>query len=169
VRESLPRAYFANEVKWGAPHESVLEFIAFSQKSGFDPARLVILEHNRPGEKGQLVQARTQSGGSARVEFAVDQPDRVKLHVSTDRDNYLVLADTFFPGWTATVDSKPSEIFRANAMMRSVFVPTGTHDVVFNYSPDSFKLGLALALIGGIAITAALAMAALSSMRKEGK
>jgi uncharacterized membrane protein YfhO len=55
------------------------------------------------------------------------------------------LADTFYPGWNATLDSKPVTIFKINGFFRGVFVPAGTHQIEFLYQPTSFYLGIAAA------------------------
>lgn len=47
----------------------------------------------------------------------------------------LILRDTFFPGWTATVNGTPTRIYRADMVFRSVAVPAGEHVVHFHYEP----------------------------------
>ena len=54
----------------------------------------------------------------------------------------LVLADAHYPGWRATVDGKPTRIQPANAFFRAVKVPSGSHQVVFDYQPLSVRWGL---------------------------
>ena len=73
---------------------------------------------------------------------------------------WLVLADTFFPGWTVTVDGEPRSIARANTAFRAVAVGPGDQVVEFRYEPLSFRLGLivsagaalALLAVGGAAL-----------------
>jgi uncharacterized membrane protein YfhO len=55
-----------------------------------------------------------------------------------------VLTDAFFPGWQATVDGQPAAIVRADFALRGVSVPAGRHQVVFEYTPASFRLGAAI-------------------------
>jgi uncharacterized membrane protein YfhO len=59
------------------------------------------------------------------------------------------LADTYYPGWTAAVDSQPVRLFRANYAFRAVQVPAGPHTVVFDYRPLSFAVGAWLTNFSG--------------------
>ena len=61
---------------------------------------------------------------------------------------YLVLADTFDPGWSATVDRQPAPIRPAYVAFRAVYLPKGKHTVVFTYRPAGFALGLVLTVLG---------------------
>ena len=65
----------------------------------------------------------------------------------------LFLADLAYPGWKAYVDGQETQIYRADYLFRSVFVPAGTHSVEFVYRPRSFRLGLLITLLataGGV-------------------
>ena len=61
---------------------------------------------------------------------------------------YLVLADTFDPGWSATLDGHPTPIFPAYLAFRAVYLPGGSHSIVFTYRPAGFVPGLWLTGIG---------------------
>ena len=64
----------------------------------------------------------------------------------------LVTSEPFYPGWKAYVDGVPVKVYRANYAFRAVVVPKGKHVVSFTYEPDSFKMGLTLAILGAIGI-----------------
>jgi uncharacterized membrane protein YfhO len=68
----------------------------------------------------------------------------------------VVLADTFTPDWTATVDGRSAPVWRANVAFRAVPVPAGRHEVVMRYRPPSALWGMALTA-AGIAAAALLA------------
>ena len=48
---------------------------------------------------------------------------------------YLVVADSFVPGWTAAEDGRPVPILRADWAFRAVPLSPGTHEVVLQYGP----------------------------------
>jgi uncharacterized membrane protein YfhO len=45
------------------------------------------------------------------------------------------------------VDGKENKIYRANYVLRAVFVPSGKHTVEFKYDPWSFKIGAIISLL----------------------
>ena len=53
----------------------------------------------------------------------------------------LVLADAHYPGWRVTVDGNPTNMEPANAFFRAVKLPSGSHQVVFDYRPLSLRWG----------------------------
>jgi hypothetical protein len=91
--------------------------------------------------------ARESAVGSAVIrQYA---PDRVVVDVSSVTAAYLVLTDTWFPGWRATIDGAPTAVFRAHHAFRAVWVPPGQHAVAFEYRPASVMAG---ALVSGLAL-----------------
>jgi len=71
----------------------------------------------------------------------------VTVRVETNQPGWLVLNDTYYPGWRAAVDGQPAEILRANALARAVAVPAGEHRVEFVYDPLSVKIGALVSLV----------------------
>jgi hypothetical protein len=87
--------------------------------------------------------------GSGRAEIVIDDAERVEIEVEVDRPGYLVLADTYDPGWRATLDGRPAPICAANLAFRAVYVAeAGRHRVVFRYEPVFWAEGLALSCAG---------------------
>jgi hypothetical protein len=75
-------------------------------------------------------------------------PDRVELVASLASPGWVVLADTFYPGWSVTIDGVATPIHPADLLFRAVFVPAGTHRIVFRYDAPALHLGLVLAVVG---------------------
>lgn len=104
----------------------------------------VILEKD-PG----VVLSVTQASGSAYItSYGLNT---VKVRTDSGSDGFLLLTDNYYPGWVVSVDGKRKELYRADYAFKSVFVPKGTHTVVFQYAPQSFIIGGAATLVGFIA------------------
>jgi predicted membrane protein len=69
-------------------------------------------------------------------------PNRIVIETESDATATLVLADAHYPGWHATVDRKQAVISPANGFFRSVVVQAGSHEVIFDYQPMSWRWGL---------------------------
>lgn len=104
------------------------------------PSRIVVEDPDRPLPPEHRV------SGTARLVREV--PERVEIRTEATMPAYLLLADTFDPGWTATVDGRAVRIRPANVAFRAVLLPPGTHTVVFSYRPAGFREGAAMSLVG---------------------
>jgi hypothetical protein len=60
----------------------------------------------------------------------------------------VILGDSYFPGWVATVDGKSADIWEAYTAVRGVVVDKGKHLVEMRYRPASVFAGLAMTLAG---------------------
>jgi len=84
-----------------------------------------------------------------------DDPNQISLIVNQDVDGWLVVSDVYYPGWKAFVDDHEQTIFRADYLFRAVKVASGKHEVVFQYTPLSIKIGslltiFSLIIFGGV-------------------
>ncbi len=80
---------------------------------------------------------------------------RVVCEVEAKQPGYLVLLDSYYPGWRVYRDDKEVEILRANYAFRAVAVESGKHRVEFLYRPRSFYAGLgitSLTMLLGVAV-----------------
>lgn len=77
--------------------------------------------------------------------------NEVVLQAEMAVPGFVVLADAYDVGWQATVDGQITAVYRANTVVRAVYVPAGSHEIVFRYRPLPFWVGAAgsgLALLG---------------------
>src|SRR2546426_615845 len=90
--------------------------------------------------------------GLARMERYA--PEEVRVRVETPQPAVLILLDSFDKGWTATLENGAElPILRANALVRAVVVPAGTHLVTFSYRTPLLKAGAAASLVGCLLCT----------------
>jgi uncharacterized membrane protein YfhO len=66
----------------------------------------------------------------------------------------VVLTETHYPGWTATVDGRETAILEAFGAFRGVVVEGGEHTIEYAYRPVSVLAGAALSMCGIIAVAA---------------
>lgn len=74
--------------------------------------------------------------------------EQLRFHVDACDRGYLVIADSHYPGWVATVGEVPQPIQRANYLLRAVAIPKGSAIVRLEYRPISFRIGGLISVLG---------------------
>jgi hypothetical protein len=138
-KNPLPRAFIVHQV---IQVETAARALTYFQNRAIDPRQTAILEADTPVPA--LPQSTAPTGSTTTI--TNQHPQLVEIEASLTGDGYLILLDTFYPGWVATVDGQPTPIYRANYIGRAVFLPAGQHIVRFEYRPLSFRLGVWVAL-----------------------
>jgi len=134
---AYPRVLFVDSARAVRGGEEALEAI---MDPAFDLRTEVVLE------VPEAILPSTGSGtGTASI--TDDRENSLEVAVQSASEGYLVLADTFYPGWTATVDGTSMPILRANYAFRAIKVPAGEHRVVFSFEPTYWKLGLIISAV----------------------
>jgi len=112
---------------------------------------------NFPAQEAILLEGGTAQGSTVPgmmagpAEIIEYKNERVEIAADAKRDGWLLLLDTYYPGWKADLDGKRAPIFRADGFFRAVKIPAGKHRVVFNYHPQIFYNSLWLSGAGLIA------------------
>ena len=120
---AFPRLWMASDAV------AVTDRAAF-QRDGLpalDFAHTVLLE-NAPAQLPHF-----NAAGSA--SFQLYRQSEIEIETQRTEGGYLVLADAWHPWWDATIDNKPTRIYRANLLMRAVIIPAGSHVVRFSFNP----------------------------------
>ena len=104
-------------------------------------------ESTGPNESNLTQYVLTRDSAAVTLHTERPRPEHLIVRLESSSPQILVFAETFIPGWEATIDGRPTEIWRANAYYQAVFVPAGAHEIVFRYQPAALRLGLVIALI----------------------
>ena len=78
-------------------------------------------------------------GGTTIQNYSTNE---ISIDTNSTEPSTLILAQTSYPGWQATIDGKPTNIFNTNGLFSAIELEAGTHRVVFQYKPRSWQLGL---------------------------
>jgi len=79
-------------------------------------------------------------------------PNRVRISADMRCTGMVILGDSFYPGWEATVDGKPARIWEAYGFVRGVVAPAGTHQIEMRFRPGSVFAG-AVCFVMGLLLT----------------
>jgi hypothetical protein len=148
--DALPRAWVAH---------------SWRVADGLDSAlRLVAASSSRQLRASPAIEGVPAPSGDAPPEPATierESGDEVVLSASSSGPGYLVLTDSFYPGWKAWVDGREEKIVPANGAFRAIPLAAGRHEVRFSYESAAVRLGWIASLIGllGAAALAAFALA----------
>ena len=99
---------------------------------GFDPSRTAIVynyngTNNRKDVDGQVsVVSKTEN--------------KIELISSSSTGGLLVLSEIYYePGWRATVNGIEAPIYQTNHVLRSVEIPPGENEVIFEYDTNTWQ------------------------------
>lgn len=132
----------------------------------FDPDREVLLHDAAavPAAGAEAPALQTSLPGST-VRIEAEGPASIDIAVDAATAGYLLLTDTYYPGWSATIDGAPATIVRANISSRAVAVPAGRHEVRMTYEAPGFATGSTIS-IAAIALLLVWLAASLVATRR---
>ena len=130
---AMPRSFLVGALETIPSVDALFERMI---DSTYDPAQTAITE---VPPNGPLPSTPSHDVGEAHVlEYT---PARVRVDIDARQPAVLVLADAFYPGWHATLDGDPLELFPVYYAFRGAIVPAGEHTVVYEYNPVSLRIG----------------------------
>ena len=141
----LPRAYVVHASEVATGDGQALEMLQWE-----DLRHLVVLED-------QVEFRPPLWPGRDDVAITRDGPNEVEVAASLEQPGFLVLSDSYYPGWKAYVDGREAGLLRADFNVRAVQLEAGVHRVRFAFEPASFRFGLAISILGLLLAAVALA------------
>jgi len=128
---ALPRAYLVPKMRLPKEKDHLLNTY---YGESFDPHKEILLN-----EKVDFEESNHFSG---KVEQVVYKPNHVTIQTTQEGNGFLVLMDSYFPGWTVKVDGQERPILQANYFYRAVQLGPGKHTLEFDFIPEGMKVGL---------------------------
>ena len=134
VKRALPRAYAVPEVRSAGSEVDVLGALADPR---FDASTVAWTPDER-------VTGSYAGSTECRIRWIDDEPDHIALATDAPGPSFVVIADAWFPGWSATLDGHPLDIARVDHLVRGVAVPEGAHRIAMRYVPEGWPVAEAV-------------------------
>ncbi len=134
----LPRAFLVKRVVPVSSVDQTLDGLSTQ-----DPKEVAFVEDGR--------MLSTNAGGSD-VMWLERTPDRLRLRISAADEAFLVLSQTWYPGWVAWIGDRPVPLYRVDGALSGVYVPAGNHVVTLVFQPTWYVLGFWLSLASHILV-----------------
>jgi len=134
---AFPRAWIVHQV---------IREVSGKESPVFDPSRTAIVDGEIKGLEPAGI------GAEEAATLSKYQPNSLEVRAHAQARGLLVLSETYYPGWHATVNGAPADIIKVDRDLRAVVVPAGDSHVVLDYRPWSVYAGAALSLLTFIAI-----------------
>ena len=150
-----PRAYLAHDAEVLPDDTAILQRMSIDMLAW--PAA-----YFTPEEKAKNLHTFPAIGDTVTIGHASE--NEIRMIARSHDSSYLVLTDTYYPGWEATVDGVGTTIFRTNYAMRAIAVPPGEHKVTFIFRPPLFRIG---AWISSFSILLLLGFSLISRKKRE--
>jgi hypothetical protein len=149
---ALPRAWLVSEVR-ALDATRILKHVRGEASNQFDPRRTALLEVAESALP--RVGGAASPRDSARILSYTD--GRVVIETRSEAPAFLVVSESYFPGWEATVDGAAAPIYQTNYVLQGVPVPAGSHRVEMRYRTAGAAAGSLIslgtvALLGGMAV-----------------
>lgn len=162
-RRPLPRAWVVHKVDVWTPEDSS-DLLAVER-------RLQRLLSREQSPRDLRTEAVVESPSPFPVAAKDDRPDvcqvvaergaRLEIKATLASPGLLVLNNHYDPGWSVEVSSGSSssrhDVVRTNVVMQGVFLPEGTHRLVFRYTPRGFHVAAGISISSWL-LCAAFAM-----------
>ena len=125
----LPKAWIVGNVKSvETQRESLMETLL----NGFDPSNTaIIFKYQGESLKGMA---------SGQVDVISRTENKINIMSQSETGGMLVLSEIYYkPGWRAYVNGEETPVYQTNHILRSIYVPSGEHQIEFRYDDSSWK------------------------------
>lgn len=92
--------------------------------------------------------------GSGTIVLEKKTPNKITYSANIRGGNALgIFSEIYYAeDWKATIDGIEADILRANYILRAVEIPTGNHEIIFEFKPKTYFIGNTITLISSALI-----------------
>jgi hypothetical protein len=97
-------------------------------------------------------------------------PNKLVYQSKCASEQLAVFSEIYYPkGWIAKIDGSETPYLRANYILRSMVVPAGIHEIVFEFKPKSYEIGNKISFASSILLIFAIAGVIFVEYKKRSK
>ena len=131
------------ECSVGLKTDDSLDWILYNESRNSD-GRCIVVEKGNLETNSEL----EMPSNLISLDFKQNNNNEISINYSTKTEGWLVVRQTWYPGWKAELDNKKEiTIQEVDFMFQGLFVPAGTHTIILKYRPLTFTIGLYISLI----------------------
>ncbi|MBO6516169.1 MAG: YfhO family protein [Bacteroidia bacterium] len=93
--------------------------------------------------------------GNRSIDLTQYEPNRLVYKSNSPNDGFAVFSEVWYgpdKGWKVYVDGDEQEHIRVNYLLRGMKVPSGEHEIVFEFKPQTYATGERVSMISSILI-----------------
>lgn len=137
----LPKAFFVDSLVYA---DTPVEAFDFVSNPEVDYSKVAVVENSE--------QIPISTDSTSEVSITNYTGSEIILNVSRSTPGFLVLSEIYYPaGWVATLNGEEIEILKTNYVLRGLKIPAGDHELVMEFKPSSYSLGVTLGWISLVA------------------
>jgi hypothetical protein len=128
---ALGNAWFVKGIEYKKGPAEVMKHLTY-----FNPKDTAVIE-----EKDKLADLNDiQFDSTAKIELINNQNDIVNYKSSSQVKQMAIFSEVYYKlGWKAYIDNKETPIIKANYVLRGLIIPSGNHEIRFEFKPSSIS------------------------------
>lgn len=137
----LPRSRFVQDIRTITDYNDANHILWNDLE--FNASKTALVE-------GFMSYQKLEIGEVLKVEY---RNSSINLLVETGDKGFLVISDTWYPGWKAYIDGNKTTIYKTYGILRGIFIKgDGIHKIRLVFRPISFYIGLVTSIISLLVI-----------------
>lgn len=110
--------------------------------------------------------------GEGNIKLTSYKPNEIKYTSQSNAEQLAVFSEIWYgpnKGWQAYIDGKAVDHIRADYVLRALKVPSGNHEIVFKFDPQTYKTATLISSITSLLLLLGLVAFVVMNYRKENK
>jgi hypothetical protein len=129
----------------------------------FDPSSDLVLSTDQIKKIPEI----SESNFEDQIDFKINNDQSIDIFLQNQKSQFIFIRQSYYPGWTATVNDQPTPIYRANHAFNAIYLKeTNFQNIKLRYTPTSFANGLLITTVSFV-IYAVLIVASLVIRRRS--